>query len=383
MASLCLGVCASGAYAADVSVWGSLGQILEASDNYFLQNTPLGTTFKSLSTVNLNVLARTPGWRYLLSSNVSYYNYFGDGADAANPTSGTPINETFRVDHATDFARYFAAATYTRADVAATQLRESGITTEKGTINSFRAVGGGTHDLNRIDSLSWSVQANRTTFDNDPGQTPFTDLGATIAWTRLLDPRTSWTNSVNFDWLDADDIGKSQRLFWQIMTGVKSQLTRRLTVTASVGAAFANAYQTAPAPVFTTSTFIQSGAASSCGRDGHPELSAPQKHECDTVSRTSDCPDKLRPASENDNGRVYAQPRYQSLVKYRGIGERRAHRVGRKLPDNRPRRLFLGADRLHVSVGARLARAPFLYVPAAPRRHRYGNGKCRACVLGL
>ena len=71
MASLCLGVCASGAYAADVSVWGSLGQILEASDNYFLQNTPLGTTFKSLSTVNLNVLARTPGWRYLLSSNVN------------------------------------------------------------------------------------------------------------------------------------------------------------------------------------------------------------------------------------------------------------------------------------------------------------------------
>ena len=77
------------------------------SDNYFLQNTPLGTTFKSLSTVNLDVLARTPGWRYLLSSNVSYYNYFGDGADATNPTSGTPINETFRVDHATDFARYF------------------------------------------------------------------------------------------------------------------------------------------------------------------------------------------------------------------------------------------------------------------------------------
>ena len=223
----------------------------------------MGTTFKSLSTVNLDVLARTPGWRYLLSSNVSYYNYFGPGADATNPTSGTPINETFRVDHATDFARYFAAATYTRADVAATQLRESGVATEKGSINTFRAVGGGTHDLNRIDSFSWSVQANRTTFDNDPGATPFTDLGATVAWTRLLDPRTSWTTSVNFDWLDADDIGKSQRLFWQIMTGVKSQLTRRLTVSASVGAAFANAYQTAPVPVFAAPTFIQTGAANS------------------------------------------------------------------------------------------------------------------------
>ena len=150
IASLCLGVCASGAFAADVSVWGNLGETLEASDNYFLSNTPLGTTFKSFSTLNLNVLARTPGWRYLLASNVSYYNYFGDGAAAQQPKSGFPINETFRVEHATDYARYFAAATYTRADVASTQLRESGVTTQQGTINSFAAVGGGSHDLSRM-----------------------------------------------------------------------------------------------------------------------------------------------------------------------------------------------------------------------------------------
>jgi len=262
MASLCLGACASGAFAADVSVWGNLGQTLEASDNYFLSNNPLGTTFKSFSTLNVNVLARTPGWRYLLASNVSYYNYFGDGADAANPTSGFPLNETFRVEHATDYARYFAAANFTRADVASTQLRESGITTQNGTINAFSAIGGGSHDLSRVDTLSWTVHANRTTFDNAPAQTPFTDLGATAAWTRLLDPRTTWTNSVTFDWLNADDLAESQRLFWQIMTGVKSQLTHRLTVTASVGAAFANAWQNSTAPVFAP-VFIQPGAASS------------------------------------------------------------------------------------------------------------------------
>ena len=141
-------------------------------------------------------------------------------------------------------------------------MRESGITTENGTINAFSAIGGGSHDLSRVDTLSWSVHANRTTFDNAPAQTPFTDLGATAAWTRLLDPRTTWTNSVTFDWLNADDLAESQRLFWQIMTGVKSQLTHRLTVTASVGAAFANAWQNSTAPVFAP-VFIQPGAASS------------------------------------------------------------------------------------------------------------------------
>jgi hypothetical protein len=91
---------------------------------------------------------------------------------------------------------------------------------------------------------------------------PFTDVGATLAWNRLLDPRMTWTTSVTFDWLDANDIGSSQRLFWQIMTGVKSQLTRQLTVLANVGVGFANAWQNNPVPLGTP-TFIQSGAANS------------------------------------------------------------------------------------------------------------------------
>lgn len=264
IASLCLGVSASGAFAADVAIRGYLRETLEVSDNYFLQNTPLGTTFKSLSAVNLDVLARTPGWRYLLSSNVSYYNYSGSGADATNPTNGVPINEVFRVEHTTDLAKYFFAATYTRADVASTQLTQTGFVTGNGSINTFRAIGGATHDLNRVDLITWSVLANRTLFENDPGQSDFSDLGASVAWTRLLDPNTSWTTSVNFDWLNADDIGNSQRLFWQIMTGVKSQLTRRLNVTASVGMAFANAWQAAAVPISTTTTpFVQTGAANS------------------------------------------------------------------------------------------------------------------------
>src|SRR6185437_5586211 len=142
MVSLCLGVAASGANAADVSVRGFLSETLEASDNYFLNNNPSGTTFKSLSTANLDVLARTIGTRYLLSSNVSYYNYSGSGAVDTNPTHGTPINETFRIDHTTDLARYFFSTTWNRADLASTQLRESGVVTSGGSTDRFRVVGG-------------------------------------------------------------------------------------------------------------------------------------------------------------------------------------------------------------------------------------------------
>ena len=105
IATLCLGALAPGAFAADVNIKGSIGETLEGSDNYFLSTAPLGTTVKSLTTLNLDMLARTPGWRYLLSSNVSYFNYFGDGADATSPKSGFPVYEAFRVDHTTDLAR--------------------------------------------------------------------------------------------------------------------------------------------------------------------------------------------------------------------------------------------------------------------------------------
>ena len=290
-------------------------ETLEASDNYFLQNTPLGTTFKSLSTVNLDVLARTPGWRYLLSSNVSYYNYFGPAPTRPTRPSGTPINETFRVDHATDFARYFFATTWNRADVAATQLRESGVVTTAAPSTRFRAIGGGTHDLNRIDSISWSVAGQPGDVHNAPGQTPYNDFAASLAWNRLLDPRTTWTTSVNFDWFDADDLVKSQRLFWQIMTGLKSQLTQRLTVSASVGATFANTWQNSAgfAPPGTT-TFIQAGRRQRRGRHGQLELPAAEEYRHCAVSRAPDHPDHLGPAAENDDRRIYDQSRYQCLV---------------------------------------------------------------------
>src|SRR6185437_15501116 len=114
---------------------------------------------------------------------------------------------------------------------------------------------------NRLDSISWSAQAAHTSFTNST-QTPFSDYGAFLSWNHLLDPRTSLITSVTFDWYDASDLVNSQRLFWQIMTGVHSQLTHRLTVNASVGMTFANTYQNNPVAFSVPTTFSQSGSAS-------------------------------------------------------------------------------------------------------------------------
>src|SRR5689334_21646775 len=192
MAAICFGIFVPRAFAADVAIKGSIGETLEGSDNYFLSNSPIGSTFKSLTSLNFDVLARTPGWQFLLSSNVGYYRYFGDGASQTSPEGGWTINETFRIDHTTDLARYFATLSYNRADVASTQLRESGVVTKCGTINTLSAAVGVTYDIKRIDSISWSGQYTKTGYTNST-LSPYNDYSTSLAWIRLLFPRTTWT----------------------------------------------------------------------------------------------------------------------------------------------------------------------------------------------
>src|SRR5262249_58159841 len=110
------------AFAADVSIKGNATETLEASDNYFLVNTPSGATVKSLTEGTLDVLARTPTTNYLLDAYYSYYKYFGPGTADTSLTFGTPAHARFSVDHTDQLTKYNAAASWTRVDVATTQL---------------------------------------------------------------------------------------------------------------------------------------------------------------------------------------------------------------------------------------------------------------------
>ena len=242
MASLCLGVLASGAFAADVSIKGNLDETVEASNNYFLSNAPSGYTLKSLSAINLDFLARTPTTRYLLDTNYSYYKYFGPGAEDTPLTSGTPASAKFSIDHTTELSKYNFAASWDRSDVATTALQQTGTAAGRGSLDTFKIDGGVKRDLTRTDSISWSANATTVSF-SDPNQTPYIDFGTTGAWNHRLTANTTLTNSVNFDWLIVDNPANSQRLFWNATTGLQSKLSSRLTFNGSVGAAFVNAYQ--------------------------------------------------------------------------------------------------------------------------------------------
>ena len=244
MTSLGASILASSAFAADVSIKGSASEGLEASNNYFLTSSPAGATIKSLTAGTLAILAQTPTTNYLVDTNYSYYKYFGPGAADQSPNWGTPANARFSIDHTEQTTKYNAAVSWTRADAATTNLAQTGVAAGRGSINSYTAIGGITHDFNRNDSVTWTTQASKVIF-TDPLQFPSVDVASTLAWQRTISSTTTLSNFVSFDWFSQDNPAQSQRLFWKLMTGLDSKLSPRLSLTGHVGIGFVNSYQTA------------------------------------------------------------------------------------------------------------------------------------------
>ena len=259
-AFLCLGASAPAALAANFAIKGSTSETLTASDNEFLKggssssassgsastsgttNGPAGPTYKSTTAGMLDFLAETPTTRYLFDTHFSYFKYFGPGAADTDLTWGTPANARYTIVHTTKLDTFNLGASWNRVDVATTQLAQTGNATGRGSADTYHAFGGVTHDLSRLDTISWSADGSTISY-TDPSQTPYVDVTSTLTWTHSLSQLTTLNNSVYFDWLSEQNAQDSQRLFWRLQTGAQSQLTHRLKVSGNIGVVFVNAYQ--------------------------------------------------------------------------------------------------------------------------------------------
>ena len=209
--ALCLAASTSSAVAAKLSIKGKASEAVEASDNEFLNNSPSGTTVKSTTNGSLDLLAQTPTTSYLLNGNYSYYKYFGPGTADTQLTWGTPASANFTVNHTTMLTRFNFGASWNRADVAQTQLAESGISSGRGSSNTYNIFGGFTRDIGRLNSITWSANGSTVSF-TDPTQTPYVDLSTTLAWNHTLSRLTTLTNSVYFRFLFAGRYRKNSEI---------------------------------------------------------------------------------------------------------------------------------------------------------------------------
>ena len=242
LAFIYLGTCVSGAFAAEFSVKGNISQTLDGSNNYFLSKSPSGNTGHSLSTIDLDFLAATPTTQYDLNSYFSYFSYFGPGADDTSPTYGKPAGANFTINHVEPLTNYNFNASWQRSDVATTSLQQTGTATGHGSDDTYNIGGGLKYQLDAIDTINWSAHASTTSF-SDQTQTPYDDYTSNLGWNHNLSATTTLVTTLSFDWFVQNNAANSQRLYWNPMVGVQSQLTKRLFFYGTVGAAFVNAWE--------------------------------------------------------------------------------------------------------------------------------------------
>ena len=229
---LCVGVLASGADAADVTIKSRLNQTFTVDSNYQMQAHPPGETYLPVSNLAFDIVARTPTMRFTTTVDASYRSYFGPGAENLLPGLDRGIVSGIeKRDHLTTY-RLSASRRYRQS--AELQLAETGVTTISGDVITDTVNGAVTHELSGRDLLTWATSVTSLQFTT-PSGTPSRDLTTVGHWRHRLTPLTDVTPTVLYERITYDNPAQSEVEIWKGSIGVNSRLTKRLTMTGRVG----------------------------------------------------------------------------------------------------------------------------------------------------
>jgi hypothetical protein len=235
LATVCAGAFASSASAVDLRVRTELGQTLEINDNRNLSNPSLGFTYAPVSSLLLDVLARTPTMRFEASGNLNYRTYFGPGA--VNTLNGLDKDAQARITKTTKLTTYDIGASYSQRDATSAQLDDTGFATVSGDIITYALNGGLRHQFGPRDTFAFSARGSSVSFSS-PTQSPYDDFTSTAIWTRRANRALDLNALVNYY---LQDRATSDITIWKATGGVNARLSPRLTLVGSAGAAFLNA----------------------------------------------------------------------------------------------------------------------------------------------
>lgn len=252
LASLCLGLQATSAVAIDLSMKSTLTETLEVNDNYFLAPTPKKMIYRPMSTVAVDAVGKTPTMLYTMSGDFGYYKYLGPGAEHLATTDGTQKGVRFGVEQSGKVKgdKTFLNASWRQYDAAPAQLADTGVATITGQVTTSTLSGGFIRQLGLRDTLSWTTTGMSSEFTNS-NSTPYVNLDNTGTWKHRLNPNNDIITLADYSWTVRDNAAKSETKYFRLMTGVDSRLTKRLSLTANVGAGIINSSQNnaAAAPV--------------------------------------------------------------------------------------------------------------------------------------
>jgi hypothetical protein len=235
LATVCAGVAASGALAADFRVRTTLGQSLEINDNRQLSPHSPGFTYAPVSSLLLDILARTPTTRFEASGNLNYRTYFGPGS--TNMLNGLDKDARAKFTKTTKLTTYDIAIFYSQRDATNVQLNDTGFATVTGDITTYALDGGLKHQFSPNDTFAFFSRGSSVSFTS-PTQKPYDDFTSTATWTHRAN---RWLDVIGLGNYYFQDRTTGNITIWKTTGGVNARLSPRLTLIGSAGAAFLSA----------------------------------------------------------------------------------------------------------------------------------------------
>jgi hypothetical protein len=268
VASVCLSISSSRAFAVDWSANASLSETTELNDNQFLRSNFAGGTLGSYSTITANASARTPTSRLDLNGDVTYNKYWGPGAVGA-------LTETYTGGmraHYETFDQYanrqYLDTSWRTASTSLAILSDLGIQTQAaGNIDTTALLGGLERSLSASDFVSLSGGSVLTYFDPSSGGTQFLDTTANLNWRHRLSSLASFSIASGAEWLSYDNARQTNTIILRNTAAFDLAVTPLIDVHASAGAAIVQVNQRAIlgtpielAPFSTSPVILGSGA---------------------------------------------------------------------------------------------------------------------------
>lgn len=247
-------VCATQAWAIDLQIRSSLSQTLEINDNRNMSVNSAGVTYAPVSSLVLDVLARTPTMRFEASGNLDYRTFFGPGA--VNTNNALDRGARAKLTKTTRLTTYDIGASYSLRDAGTVQLDDVGIRTVSGEIVTYALEGGFKHQIGARDTLLFSMRGSSVTFSSQPNN-DYQDITSTATWVHRANRILDMIGLINYYFQDraSNDIA-----MWRATGGVDARLSPRLSLRGSAGAVYIESSGTPVVPVNGTPIVSGSGA---------------------------------------------------------------------------------------------------------------------------
>jgi hypothetical protein len=252
LASVGLGMLASSAAAVDWRIRTTLTETLEFNDNRAMRPDPPGNSYGSISSLVFGAEARQPTSRFDFGGNLTYRTYAGPAERNTKDTLDKSVNARF--EKSQKLTTYNVVASWSEFDTATAELEELGTATRSGTTVTTTVGGGLRHQLNVRDSLA--LQTTWSSTDPSDG-TKFESLTSNVDLVHKATSLTDLTSSLTVQQLSYQT--GAEVMFSTLRMGMRSQPTRRLTVTGRVGVSHVDA-ETGPSA--TTPAGLTTGGGS-------------------------------------------------------------------------------------------------------------------------